>query len=301
MLSEEDGEKFKLSADEESPESLFRSDADELKLEKLSQHLTLITILIPILIIVILAIAYLDIKHRVTKTETTGTIGVQNLSQDLESRFSSLSLRQAQLEEFQAKQSEAFSQATADVGVKLKSSEEALNHLKNRMADKKELADATAKIGASLDALQAALQKVSAAEETLDTKLTKNLADIAEQLNGSHQRLEKLGRELASLNQAKISREELDLAVKLVKLEYHQTLDEKSKSMEDKFTQLQKRTDALTQQVQSLAAQAKKQAGAILKQPPIKAASEPSRTFQPKPSAPLDTIKPDKIIEQDIP
>jgi chromosome segregation ATPase len=294
--SENDNEKFKLSADEQSPESLYQCDADELKLEKLSQRVTLITFLIPVLIIVVLAITYLDIKHRVIKTETSGTVGVKTLSQELESRFSSLSLRQAQVEESQTRQTEALSQATADIGIKMKKSEDAINLLRDQLADKKELADATAKIGAALNALQAEVKKATAAEEALDAKLTKNLADIAEQLNSSDQRMEKMSREAASLNQAKISKEEMDLAVKLAKLEFAQTLDQKVKSLEEKLAQLEKRTDTLAQQVQNLSAQTAKQPAAITNQ----AAPQVTPKSKPKPTAASDAAKPDKIVEQDL-
>ena len=84
---------------EEPEEPVVQTEVHELKLEKINQRVTLISILIPVLIVVVLVITYLDIKKRVVRTEDTGASEFQKLSTDLESRFSSLSLRQAKLEE----------------------------------------------------------------------------------------------------------------------------------------------------------------------------------------------------------
>lgn len=90
---DKDQGKFKMRLDTDEDEAPVAGQVDELRMEKLSQRVTMISILIPVLIVVILIIAYMDIKQRVLRTEDTGVSGVQNLSKDMESRFSTLSLR----------------------------------------------------------------------------------------------------------------------------------------------------------------------------------------------------------------
>ena len=94
---------FKLGGDDRENDAVMQAELQELKIEKLSQRVLLLTILIPCMIGIIVVVSYLDIKGRVSRTQSTGTIGVQKLSKEMESRFSSLSLEQAKLEEVQAK------------------------------------------------------------------------------------------------------------------------------------------------------------------------------------------------------
>ena len=123
---EENGQ-FKMRAgdtDEPIDESVIPTTVDELRLEKLNTRVTVISILIPVLIVIVLVIAYLDIKKRVVHTEDTGSINVQKLSQDLESRFSSLSVRQAELEQNLTALVQKSDQAAARMEVKLKKMED---------------------------------------------------------------------------------------------------------------------------------------------------------------------------------
>ncbi len=103
MIEENDNSRFQFSANEDEPEVIHQNELRELKIEKLGQRVTLLTFLIPCMIGIILVITYLDIKDRVTRSHDTGAIGVQKLSKDLVSKFSSLSLEQAKIKDIQAK------------------------------------------------------------------------------------------------------------------------------------------------------------------------------------------------------
>ena len=94
---------FKMSIDDKSPDSELQEEIDDLRISKLSQRITLVTILIPTLIGILLLVAYLDMKKKVDKTFNAEAKQVQNLSQNLESKFSSLSLQFAKLEDTFAK------------------------------------------------------------------------------------------------------------------------------------------------------------------------------------------------------
>ena len=142
MTAERQDGGFRLSFDEEPEEDSDRqlqSEIEGLKVEKLSQRVTLITILIPILIVVILGVTYLDIKRRVISTETTGSKGFESLSRDLESRFSSLSLRQAKLEEAFSKEITQLNEASAAMGVRVTETDAALKAMGAAAATQKTL------------------------------------------------------------------------------------------------------------------------------------------------------------------
>ena len=135
---DEEDVKFKMRLDkindevEEPEDSVVQTEVHELKLEKINQRVTLISILIPVLIVVVLVIAYLDIKQRVVRTEDTGASEFQKLSADLESRFSSLSLRQAKLEEAVAAMTEQNDKNVAALNTRLDKLQQSLKEI-NRL------------------------------------------------------------------------------------------------------------------------------------------------------------------------
>ena len=82
-----------MGMDTDGSESIYAEERNGLRLEKLAQRVTIISILLPVLIGIILVISYLDIKSRVSTLQDTGESAVQSLSKNLESRFSSLSVK----------------------------------------------------------------------------------------------------------------------------------------------------------------------------------------------------------------
>lgn len=157
--TEENGQ-FKMRLGDDVEEAEIPSSVNELRLEKISTRVTIISILIPVLIVVVLVIAYLDIKKRVLRTEDTGSMSVQNLSKDLESRFSSLSLRQAQLEERLALMTEQNTQSNARIEVKLKELTDSLAALSGTSASKKALQASIADVDKKLNNIGTGLEEV---------------------------------------------------------------------------------------------------------------------------------------------
>ena len=139
---EEDQEKFRLQPTDELDEPSIGGNVNELRLEKISQRVTLISIIIPVLIIIVLAFTYLDVKKRMTYTEDTGMMEFEKLSADLESRFSSLSVRQAKLEETIISFTSNYDQALAGLNIKVDKINSSLDSLeKNIFIEKRFQAD----------------------------------------------------------------------------------------------------------------------------------------------------------------
>lgn len=76
----------------------YQDELTQLRIDRLAQRLTLLSTLLPIAIVVILALGYVDLKRRVAGLQDSGAATVQTLSDDLMSRFSTLSVRVAELE-----------------------------------------------------------------------------------------------------------------------------------------------------------------------------------------------------------
>ena len=100
MIDDEQYSTFKFNGDDEpEPEqTLYQDEAKDRRVEKLGHRVTIISILIPVLIGAIFYIAYRDITSRVSQTQDTGTMEIQNLSTQLQDKFDEISSKYGELE-----------------------------------------------------------------------------------------------------------------------------------------------------------------------------------------------------------
>lgn len=79
--------------DEIQASSAYHQEINTLKIEKLSQRVTIITIIIPCIIIAVLAFAYIDMKERVVDVDETQGNQVAQMSKKLEDKLNALDVR----------------------------------------------------------------------------------------------------------------------------------------------------------------------------------------------------------------
>jgi uncharacterized phage infection (PIP) family protein YhgE len=216
--------RFKMKMDADVEEAPVVSQVDELRMEKLGQRVTMISILIPVLIVVVLVIAYMDIKQRVIRTEDTGVSGVQKLSQDVESRFSTLSLRQAKLEELLKQTSEKDDQSLAQIQVNLKKLEDRVKGVGRNLASKKDLDTKVDAIQKKIDNVSNAMDENQANVTQINSQMQTKLSQMGETLENRDNRIAQLETQLAGLDQEKIDKSALDLAISLEALKIKQSL-----------------------------------------------------------------------------
>ena len=284
----EDNDQFKLSMDDTMEDAAIPAAVDELRIEKLSTRVTLISILIPVLIVVIVVITYLDIKKRVLRTEDTGTIEVQKLSKDLESRFSSLSLSQARLEESLNRFIDQNNRSLAAIQVKLKKSEDHLEHLKGSVVNQKEMHKVTEDVQKQMNTTAETLDEVTGQIATLSQKLQNQMSQLEAGLADSKAQLDGMEQKLIELDKNKIDKPAMDLALRLETLRIEQDLKAQLDTIQNKVLTLEKQ---------------------ISQHPTHKSPSSPAPPTSPK-SAPSgskpanqrsSTRNQDKIEEQAIP
>ncbi len=292
-------EKFKYDIDdygitEELPDEAFREDMQELKLEKLGHRVTLITILIPILIVVIIVVSYLDITQKVAQTQTTGTMGVQNLSKDLQSRFSSLSVRQAKLEDNLQKQTTALEEDWAQYAVQRKKIEDSITTLSQQMANKTELASTAKQFNSALETLQTEISttqtKLAKAEEAATKSLNRSIT-IAEE---TQQQFDKISQTVSTLTEQKLDRNQLDLALKIRDLKLNEQFQEQSNILEKEIASLKETSDRLSKELNVAIERIKEIASSQAAQE--KKAENSSQTSSKPESSPTEG----NIVEQDL-
>ena len=118
---------------------VFQQEANTLKIEKLSQRVTIISVIIPCIIIAILVFVYLDITEKVVDVDQTQANQMEQVSQDLEIKLNALDVR--------------IAKATHELDEKLTTLESKRQALENQ----------TAKMSAAkvdLEAMEAALAKL---------------------------------------------------------------------------------------------------------------------------------------------
>jgi chromosome segregation ATPase len=245
MSVEKDTDRFTIRDEEESAGSLYISDAENLRIDKLSTKITLISILIPLLLVIILAVAYLDIKNRVVSTQNTGSMGVQNLSKDLESRFSSLSLKQAKLEEQYYELTQKIETSSAAFQVNLKKATARFDQTVSEKVDRSELSalsekqeTAAAQAKKEIGKLQDQMKVLNAAFAKFDEELAAQILLMAEGFKKEQDRLSKVEGRTQKLETEKLSKEAMNLALGLERLSLQEMVKDRLREMNDKLNRL---------------------------------------------------------------
>jgi DNA repair exonuclease SbcCD ATPase subunit len=261
----EDNDHFKMPLDDEVEEAVIPAEVDELRLEKISTRVTIISILIPVLIVIVLTFAYLDIKKQVVQTEDTGSMGIQHLSKDVESRFSSLSLRQARLEEQLAAYIDRNEQSMARIEIRLKNLDEATKALPKGLVSQKALnesvdglqhklaniasglEDAQGQMGAASDQWHAQMDGF----RTEFAKLQEGLKNLRADLAQITPELEKIDTRLSRVEDEKMDKPAMDLALSLEGLRIKQDLKASLDALATKVEKMDKQIGVLKEKILS--------------------------------------------------
>lgn len=300
-------EDFRFTDNQMSPNKLYQDEANEIRLEKLGNRVTLISILLPLLIIAVLAVAYLDITRKVTTVEYTGTSEVETLSKSLQSNFSSLSLKFAALEEKFNKRLDGMDEAQQKLAKKVHSTESVLwrthadlRKLEHTAVSRDDLDKATGKFSETVAALQNNMQVLNQNLSALDASVKKELASAADAISKSGASLDALSRRVDSLSKEKADQDSLaDMLF---------TLDKQNKTtrktLQDSIDDMNRRVEELNHRLEGLEKHLHPHAASVSKTPakpkaPTKAKPTPTPPAKPKAKSGTATTS-NQIIEQSI-
>jgi len=288
---------FKMRMDNGGTDSLYAEERNDLKLEKLTQKVTIISILIPVLIGVILVISYLDIKSRVSTVQDTGESGVQSLSQNLESRFSSLSLKFAQLEESFGKQIEKAAKTQQTLQKKLIEAEKSIRWLGKIKASKKTFEQKNADLETGLAAIRTDLQTLDSNLSSLDESVKKELVDLVALVEKTSAAMLALQAQVAE----KMDRTETEKAIDAQKQDLVASIEKLGLRLEKQIVLNRQKIAAVKEKAAGAAKPPKKKAPAAKPAPKASPKKEVppkpvEKTEKPTPPAP----KPGEIVEQDL-
>jgi len=264
---------FKISADDQDPESFYHEEIKDLRVEKLSQRITLFSILLPILIGVAIFFAYRDLTSRVSRNQDTGSVEAQRISRELEGfskKFNEKLITfsttlSSQDKDFNTTVSGKLAAVNKNVDVlnkSLKSLNENLSQTRKTVknlaaskAEKKSQTAAIAKVNANLESLKQELKSltelrseittVSAEIKILEGKLSRELAEVATSAAKTQKNYSQLKTSIRALAGDKIDKDTFDLEVFKLKKNYQNRLAQEIAAVNQKLDTIQKKIDGI--------------------------------------------------------
>lgn len=237
MIDDEQYSKFKFNGEDEpeSEQTLYQDEAKDRRVEKLSHRVTIISILIPVLIGVVFYIAYRDITSRVSQSQDTEAMEIQNLSTQLQDKFDELSTKYGQLEASLVQKLAALEKVDKAMKANLKKAENTVSKINATKADKKDQQDAIAKIDTALSPIRKELKDIStmrndlkavtAELQSLDTDVQQKLTTISANVDKSLQNLTKIQSDMSALSNQKLDKDALQLELLKAKKSYQRELE----------------------------------------------------------------------------
>jgi DNA repair exonuclease SbcCD ATPase subunit len=292
-MTEKESKKFKMPMDDETLEFQVQEDLDDLKVEKLHNRITRISIIIPCLVVIIILAAYFDLKKNLSSVNTKGDMGVETLSKELESRFSSLSIKEANIEETLGKKIAALEKATSSLQTATKEATTAIKYIRSaRKKDNENTASAIKKIEKTLASIPKDLEKISSDLKAINKTSSAKLVIFSQFMDSSENDLQTIRSDISSLKSSKVDRTALKDQQKVYQLALRQlttNLEDRIKSIEN-MLKVQAKVNAPVKK------QSQTKPEKSMSSNQTKTTSVPSSSS----SKETDISKPDSIVEQDL-
>lgn len=244
-MASDESSGFKMRMDDGSRSSDYQEKIGDLQYSRLSQRVTLVTILVPSLLGIFMLVAYLDMKRKVDKTFTSEAREVQSLSESLESRFSSLSLQFARLEDTFAKQVLSIEKEMGSLKKSVSKNEKLGDRINASKASRGDLSKEVAKVNTEFESIRGDLGRLSAQLGSLEETVIGQLADLSEAVNSQILINEEVREDISAMSSDTVDRAAMDLALRTQKENYEQKLSLLTRHFERQIASIQERIGAL--------------------------------------------------------
>ncbi len=228
------------------PEALLDDKPPEADVRSVSHRVTIITILIFCVLGLAVGIGYYHMRERFAEVHHTGAAGLENISQNLESRFSSLSIQQAKFQDTFSQQAEALEKRIETLKTELQGIEKQIASMGASKPNRKDLEQLVSKLNNNMtpgkqevDRLASGQKQLLKSLEALDMKREKGLTHTASALEQNQERLAALQEELESLSARKIDKHIFNMQFKNEQKVYQKALDELTQKFEARIKRLE--------------------------------------------------------------
>ncbi|MBU2622576.1 MAG: hypothetical protein KKD92_09700, partial [Proteobacteria bacterium] len=89
-MEEKKPHEFKINIDSVHSDSFIREDKKDIRIEKLNQKITILSIIFPCIVVILILIIYFDIKNKITGVHDSGSMEVKTLSEDIDKKTAEL-------------------------------------------------------------------------------------------------------------------------------------------------------------------------------------------------------------------
>lgn len=191
--------------DDDSKNS-YTEDADSKKIDKLTQKVTLLSILIPCILGLLLVFLYFDMTNKVGQVDSSGSAKVQNISKELEKTITDIKEKSEAVEKSLGVK---IDKTLADIDNRMKKAEKNISFLTYAKMNKKQTVADLKKVNDSIIKLQENLSAVSNSTAELVS-----IAEVLKKLSGEiepvKQSVKLLREDFEKTNNSYITQEELD-------------------------------------------------------------------------------------------
>ena len=322
-MADEFPPEFKFNGDDQEPESFYHEELKDLRVEKLSQRVTLLSILLPCLVGVAIYFGYRDLSGRVSQRNDTESVEVQRLSRQLENLAkdfndklitftTTLSTQDKDLgntlEGRFATISNNINEMQKNVkslSEDLKKNKDTIERLNASKVDKKSQALEIEKINAAITPLQTELDKLKSVGREmkmlsediadLDVKLAKQLAIAEASAEQNKRDYEQIQDSLTKLSGKTIDQDTLALEVFKLKKYFQSQISKEVSDLNQRMDSLQKQIDG----IEKISKLQKQSQNKISKKPASlqPAASDDTGTVSKSTVSPSETITEKDLIE----
>jgi chromosome segregation ATPase len=275
-MEEKKPHEFKINIDTVHSDSFIREEKKDIRIEKLNQKITILSIIFPCIIVILLLIIYFDIKNKITGVHDSGAMEVKNLSKNIDKKTTELSSLYSKIEE-------SFEKRTSALKTEFQNS---VKDIKEAKAEKTEVANSIAEINRQISAVRNDLSAVSNKVKGMEAGLSQKITDITKSLGKIENDLAKLHSDIAGISGSKADKKDIEASVRNEQKRYQNDLNRLAGDVEDKI-------DSIRRQIGEIEKKTVKMT--------LPAAQQPKTENTGKPAVSKGAAsQPGKIVEQDL-
>lgn len=194
--------------DDDSKNS-YTEDVDSKKIDKLTQKVTLLSILIPCILGLLLVFLYFDMTNKVGKVDSSGSAKVLNISKELEKTITDIKEKSDAVEKSLGVKIDKIDKKLANIDNRMKKAEKNISFLTYAKMNKKQTAADLKKINDSVTKLQENLTAVSNSTAEL-VSIAEVLKQRTSEIEPVKQSVKLLRKDFEKTNNSYVTQEELD-------------------------------------------------------------------------------------------
>jgi chromosome segregation ATPase len=229
-MEEKKAPEFKINIDAVHSDSFIREEKKDIRIEKLNQKITIISIIFPCIIVILLLVIYFDIKNKITGVHDSGSMEVKNLSKDIDKKTAELSSHYSKFEE-------SFEKKTSALKTEFQNS---VKDVKEVKAEKTEVANSIAEINGQLSAVKNDLLAFSNRVKSMETGLSQKLTDMTKSLGKIENDLAKLHSDIAGIYSSKADKKYIEDYMRNEQKRYQNELNRLAGDVEDKIDSIRR-------------------------------------------------------------